>query len=147
MLQPNQPAPEFSLLDQDGKTQSLAQYLGKYILVYFYPKDDTPGCTKEACAIKESYHLFEKNGIVVFGISADSVESHQKFAQKYSLPFILLSDPKKETIKNYGALGGIFTKRISYLINKEGIVIKAYPKVDPTTHGAQILQDFQELQN
>lgn len=145
MLEENQKAPEFELPDQDGKVQKLSNFKGQYVLVYFYPKDNTPGCTKEACVIRDAYRLFEKNGIKVFGISADSVESHKKFAEKFGLPFTLLSDKDKKVIAEYGAKGGLFTKRISYLLDKEGAVMKAYPKVDPVTHGGQILKDFLEM--
>ncbi len=134
--------PDFSLPDQDGHMHSLTDYVGKYILLYFYPKDDTPGCTKEACAIRDLYQDFETNTIKVLGVSADSPESHTKFRKKYSLPFTLLSDQKKEVITEYDA---VTTKRISYLIGPDRIVIKNYPKVDPTTHGAQILKDIEKL--
>ncbi len=138
-------APDFTLLDQDGVSHSLSTHRGSYVLVYFYPKDDTPGCTKEACTIAEMYKDFESNGVKVFGISADSVESHKKFAEKYHLPFTLLSDPKKEAITAYGADGILFSKRISYLIGPDGMVAKAYDKVDPAHHGAEILSDIYAL--
>lgn len=140
-------APNFKLLDQDGKEHSLLYHRGSYVLVYFYPKDDTPGCTKEACVIRDMYKDFESNGVKVFGISTDSVESHKKFAEKYQLPFTLLSDPKKEVIKLYGADGTLYTKRISYLIGLNGMIEKVYPKVDPTTHGVEILQDVYKLKD
>lgn len=138
-------APDFKLLDQDGKEHSLSYHAGSYVLIYFYPKDDTPGCTTEACGIRDAYMDFERAGIKVFGVSKDSVESHKAFEQKFKLPFTLLSDPKKEVLGAYGALGGPFTKRISYLIGKDGTVLKVYPKVDPTTHGGQILKDVYDL--
>ena len=133
-------APDFSLLDQNGTNHNLSSYLGKIVLIYFYPKDDTPGCTKEACGIRDSYDEFEKLDVVVFGISPDSPESHAEFIQKYNLPFILLSDHRKEMIAEYGA-DGIMTKRISYLIGKDGYILKTYPKVDPTSHAEEILND------
>jgi peroxiredoxin Q/BCP len=145
MLYVKTQAPDFRLLDQNGAEHTLAYHRGNYVLVYFYPKDDTPGCTKEACAIRDIYKDFESNGVKVFGISADSVESHAKFAEKYQLPFTLLSDPKKETIKAYGADGAVFGKRISYLIGADGMIVKAYPKVDPAHHGAEILKDIYAL--
>ena len=138
-------APDFKLLDQYGKEHTLSYHRGNYVLIYFYPKDDTPGCTKEACVIRDMYTDFESNGVKVFGISADSVESHKKFAEKYELPFTLLSDPTKETIKTYGGDGLIFNKRISYLIDPTGTIAKIYPKVDPTTHGGEILRDIYAL--
>lgn len=142
MLDIKTPAPDFKLLDQNGKEHSLAYHRGTYVLIYFYPKDDTSGCTKEACIIRDMYKDFESNSVKVFGISADSVESHKKFAEKYQLPFTLLSDPKKEVIKAYGADGAVFNKRISYLVGPDGTIVKAYPKVDPAHHGAQILKDI-----
>ena len=140
-------APDFTLLDQNGIEHSLHAQRGHYTLVYFYPKDDTPGCTKEACTIAEMYKDFESNGTKVFGISADSIESHKKFAEKYNLPFTLLSDPTKETIKAYEADGMLSIKRISYLIDAEGMIAKAYEKVDPAHHGAEILADIYALKN
>jgi peroxiredoxin Q/BCP len=140
-------APDFVLKDQDGKTHVLSHYRGSYVLVYFYPKDDTPGCTKEACAIRDLYDEFQRTGVHVFGISVDTVESHKRFAEKYALPFTLLSDPAKETTAAYGASGEPFNKRISYLIDPDGIIAKAYADVDPTTHGGEILKDMYALGN
>ncbi len=145
MLTINTTAPDFKLLDQNNKEHSLSYHRNSYVLIYFYPKDDAPGCTQEACAIRDIYKDFESNGVKVFGISADSVESHKKFAEKYQLPFTLLSDPKKETIGAYGANSVPFTKRISYLISPDGVILKAYPKVDPTHHSAEILKDIYAL--
>ena len=117
-------APVFGLLDQNGKTHSLAEYKGQWVLLYFYPKDDTPGCAKEACAIRDNFPDFKKLKAVVFGISADSVKSHKKFADKYNLPFTILSDEDKKVVRKYGVWGkkkfmgreymGIF--RASFLI-------------------------------
>jgi thioredoxin-dependent peroxiredoxin len=145
MLEVKTLAPDFKLLDQDGLAHSLSYHKGGYVLVYFYPKDDTPGCTAEACAIRDAYKDFESNGVKVFGISADSVESHKKFVKKYELPFTLLSDPTKEVIAAYGAKGLPFTKRISYLIGPDGMIAKVYPKVDPAHHGVEILKDILAL--
>ena len=147
MLEIKTSAPNFKLLDQDGKEHSLSYHRGSYVLIYFYPKDDTPGCTKEACVIRDMYKDFESNGVKVFGISSDSVESHKKFAEKYQLPFTLLSDPKKEVIKKYEAYGALFTKRISYLVGQNGMIEKVYPAVDPTNHGAEILKDISALKD
>lgn len=146
MLNLNQSAPEFKLPDQSGKEHQLSDYRGRYVLVYFYPKDDTPGCTKEACVIRDLYQDFEKNEVKVLGISSDSVESHVQFAQKYHLPFTLLANPDKTIISTYDALkenGG--TSRISYLIDPSGKIVKTYPQVDPAHHGAEILQDLNTL--
>ncbi len=145
MLNIHTTAPEFSLPDQDGVVHSLAENRGQYTLVYFYPMDDTPGCTKEACVIAEAYNDFLAHDTKVFGISADSVESHKKFQEKYSLPFTLLADTEKVAIKAYEAGGLLGTKRISYLIDKDGMIVKAYPNVTPSEHGAEILKDLNEL--
>ena len=145
MLDIHTVAPEFSLPDQDGIVHTLAENRGYYTLVYFYPKDDTPGCTKEACTIAEAYQDFLAHDTRVFGISADSIESHKKFQQKYNLPFTLLADTEKVAIAAYGADGLLGTKRISYLIDKEGIIVKAYPDVTPSEHGAEILKDLHIL--
>lgn len=142
MLSIGSQAPAFTLPDQDSKSVSLSDFLGQNVLLYFYPKDDTPGCTKEACMITEVYDDFQKKGIVVLGVSADSPASHAKFREKYHLPFTLLSDPDKEVIKAYGAHGGLMTRRISYLIGPDGILLKAYPKVDPASHAMEILSDI-----
>ena len=145
MLTLNTPAPDFRLPDQENKEHTLSETRGKYTLVYFYPKDDTPGCTKEACMIRDAYADFAGANIAVFGISADSPASHAVFAEKYHLPFTLLADESKETIKAYGADGMLFTKRISYLIDPQGMVVKAYPDVDPASHASQILADVKAV--
>lgn len=145
MLKVGDQAPEFVLKDENGKEQSLKKYLGKWVVVYFYPKDDTSGCTKEACGIRDNFAEFKKQGIVVLGISKDTPASHMKFKEKYSLPFTLLSDPDKKVIKRYGAARGNFTARISYIVNKKGIVVKVYSQVTPATHAAEILKDVAAL--
>ncbi len=133
---------DFTLLDQDNTERKLSDYSSGRVLLYFYPKDDTPGCTKEACMIRDVYDDFQKKGITVLGVSADSVKSHKKFRDKYGLPFTLLSDPTKRAIKDYDALSVLgFTKRISYLINK-GMIEKTYPNVDPASHASEILKDI-----
>jgi len=146
-------APAVSLQDQDGKTHSLVQYKGKWVLLYFYPKDDTPGCTKEACGFRDNLPRFKKDKIVVLGVSADSVASHKKFAGKYGLPFTLLADPDKSVIKTYGVWGqkkfmgreymGI--RRMSFLINPAGKIAKIYPKVKPAEHPTEVLADISAL--
>jgi peroxiredoxin Q/BCP len=144
---------DFSLPDQNGKVHKLSSYKGNWVLLYFYPKDDTPGCTKEACGFRDSLNELKKHNVVVLGISADSVSSHQKFSQKYHLNFPLLSDEKKEVIKAYGAFGkkkfmgrefeGIL--RISFLINPQGEVVKKYDKVKPEIHAKEVLEDIKNL--
>lgn len=139
-------APDFTLSDQNGKEQTLSDYFGENIVVYFYPKDDTPGCTKEACSIRDNFKLFEKNNIIVFGISYDSPRSHKKFAEKYNLPFILLSDSDKSVAKSYDSYGWFLTKRNSFLIDKSGKIFKIYKSVDVTEHTENILNDFSDLE-
>lgn len=135
---------DFTLLDENRVEHALSDYSDNKVLLYFYPKDDTPGCTKEACSIAEIYNDFKLKNVVVIGISSDSSESHKKFKEKYNLPFILLSDPDKNVIKQYGASSILFTKRISYLLYK-GVVEKVYPKVDPANHAVEILKDIDEM--
>lgn len=137
-------APDFTLIDQDNVSHTLSDYSDQYVLVYFYPKDDTPGCTKEACSIRDNEEEFSSRNIKVFGISADSPESHKKFVEKYNLPFTLLSDESKEVAKLYNA-DGVFIKRISYLIAPGSKILKFYPQVDPSSHAEQILSDFDKL--
>ena len=144
-------APDFELPDQDGKLHKLSDYRGKTVLLYFYPKDDTPGCTKEACSIRDSQANFKNLTTVVLGGSVDSVESHKKFAEKYSLPFTLLSDEKKEVVNLYGVWGtkeiigleyqGLGTLRSSFLINPDGKIAKIYERVKPEIHTEEVLKD------
>jgi peroxiredoxin Q/BCP len=143
MLDLNTKAPSFITKDQNNKDVSLSDFLGHYVVLYFYPKDDTAGCTKEACSIRDSYSVFQKYAVVL-GVSADSIESHKKFEEKYQLPFLLLADTNKEIIKKYGA-DGPFTRRITYLIDPAGIIIKVYPKVDPSVHSEELLRDLEAL--
>ena len=141
-LQVGDAAPDFKLEDQDGKLHSLKDYAGQKVVVYFYPKDDTPGCTSEACSIRDDYGLFEKHEIMVFGISYDDAESHRKFREKHDLPFTLLSDSDKSVSAAYDSKGMMFAKRKTFLINEQGKLIKIYENVDVSTHGADILADF-----
>jgi peroxiredoxin Q/BCP len=142
-------AKDFSLPDQDNKTHSLKDYRGKWVVLYFYPEDDTPGCTKEACNFRDSFHELEKRNVVILGVSRDSVASHKKFARKYHLNFPLLSDEKKEVLQAYDAwsIKNIFgkkfegTRRMTYLINPKGEIKKVYEKVNPLTHVSEILRD------
>ena len=147
MLEIGMKAPDFSLLDKDGNTVRLSDFQGKKVVLYFYPKDNTPGCTRQACAFAASYAQFKAQNMVVIGISKDSVASHLKFAQKYDLPFILLSDPELQAIQAYGvwqekkqygkvSMGVV---RTTYIINEQGIVEKVMPKVKPDTNAADIL--------
>ena len=134
-------AADFSLPDENGKVRSLSDYSGKWVLLYFYPKNFTPGCTKEACSLRDNFSKLQKK-LVILGVSADPVNSHKKFSEKYSLPFTLLSDPQRKVINLYGANGIMFAKRVSFLINPKGIIEKVYDKVDPEKHAEEILQDL-----
>lgn len=140
-------APDFTLSDQNGKEHTLSNYLGENIVVYFYPKDDTPGCTKEACSIRDNFTLFEENNITVFGISYDSPKSHKKFAEKYNLPFTLLSDSDKSVARLYNSKGLFMAKRNTFLIDKDGLIFRIYKNVDVSTHTENILNDFSKLEN
>lgn len=145
MLKVSVLAPDFTLADQLGEKHRLRDYQGQWVLLYFYPKDQTSGCTKEACNFRDNLPHFEKLNLQVLGISADSVESHAKFASKYTLNFLILSDESKKVIKQYGATTGPFVKRISYLIDPNGIIYKVYPKVDPEIHAVQVKKDMQVI--
>jgi len=145
MLAINTPAPNFALKNAEGVTVSLSEKAGTWILLYFYPKDDTPGCTAEACSIRDAMPLYEDLHITVFGISKDSVESHRKFKEKYRLPFDLLSDEDGYVSQLYGAGAGETPKRISYLIAPDGTIVRAYEKVSPATHAQEVLKDMEGL--
>lgn len=141
----DQPAPDFVLLDQDSSLRKLSDYRGNWVVVYFYPKDDTPGCTKEACGIRDDYTKFAQQKIVVLGISYDSPRSHRAFIKKYNLPFTLLSDGDKSVSELYAAKGLLFADRKTFLIDPEGIIRKIYNKVDVTSHSIEILADITRL--
>ena len=147
MLEVNRKAPDFTLSDKDGRQVSLSDFLGKKVVLYFYPKDNTPGCTRQACAFAAAYEQFKEQDVVVIGISKDSTASHQKFAQKYDLPFILLSDPELQAIQAYDvwqekklygkvSMGVVHT---TYIIDEQGNIEKVMPKVKPDTNAAEIL--------
>ena len=147
MLEAGMKAPQFTLTDAKGNTVSLSDFFGKKVVLYFYPKDNTPGCTRQACAFAGAYDAFRERGVEVIGISRDSVASHAKFAEKYGLPFILLSDPERVAIEAYGvwqekkqygkvSMGVV---RTTFLIDEQGMVAKIMPKVKPDTNAAEIL--------
>ena len=147
MLEAGIKAPDFSLRDQHGNIVSLSDFLGKKLILYFYPKDNTPGCSRQACAFAGAYEEFKSMDVAVLGVSKDSVASHVKFAEKYSLPFILLADPELEAIKaydvwqekkNYGKLS-MGVVRSTYIIDEQGIIEKVMSKVKPDTNAAEIL--------
>ena len=152
MLEVGTKAPEFTLPDKDGNPVSLSDFLGKKVVLYFYPKDNTPGCTKQACAFAASYEGFKAKNVAVIGVSKDSVASHQKFAAKYDLPFLLLSDPELQAIQAYGvwqekklygkvSMGVV---RSTYLIDEQGIIARVMPKVKPDTNAADILAALEQ---
>ncbi|MFA6099032.1 MAG: peroxiredoxin [Patescibacteria group bacterium] len=137
-------APALAAADQTGKQRNLEEFHGSWLLLYFYPKDFTSGCTTEACTLRDNFSELKKKAKVM-GVSADSVGSHQKFSEKYHLPFDLLADPQYEIIKSYGANGLIFPKRVSFLIDPEGVIKKVYKSVKPAEHAEQVLKDLNEL--
>jgi len=153
MLPNGSKAPDFSLPDQKGNIHRLSDYRGKWIVLYFYPKDNTPGCTTEACKFRDQYNTFEDLNTVILGISKDSTQSHDKFIQKFNLPFTLLSDTDGKVIESYGAwqLKSMYGKsfmgivRSTYLINPEGTIAKVYPKVKVKDHASEILHDLHAL--
>lgn len=152
MLEVGTKAPEFTLPDKDGNPVSLSDFLGRKVVLYFYPKDNTPGCTKQACAFAASYEGFKSKNVAVIGVSRDSVASHQKFAAKYDLPFLLLSDPELQAIQAYGvwqekklygkvSMGVV---RSTYLIDEQGVIARVMPKVKPDTNAAEILAALEQ---
>ncbi|HIQ60969.1 MAG TPA: thioredoxin-dependent thiol peroxidase [Candidatus Enterenecus faecium] len=147
MLEVGTKAPDFTLKNQEGQEVSLSQFAGKRVVLYFYPRDNTPGCTRQACGFAQNYEGFTQRDVVVIGVSKDSVASHLKFAQKYELPFVLLSDPDLEAIQAYGvwqekklygkvSMGVV---RTTYIIDPQGVIEKVMPKVKPDTNAAEIL--------
>jgi len=145
-----QPAPAFKLKDQDGKVHDLADYKGKWVALYFYPKDDTPGCTTQACGFRDNIFAFNKEGAVIVGISVDDVASHKEFAGKHGLPFALLADSDKAVAKRYGVLKtymGVMemARRDTFLIDPDGRIAKHYESVDPDGHSKVVLEDIKAL--
>jgi peroxiredoxin Q/BCP len=142
-------APGFQLMDQNGETHNLARYRGQWLVLYFYPKDDTPGCTKEACEFRDDHDRLADMGVVLLGVSTDDIESHQAFAEKYHLPFPLLSDAQGEVAKHYGSLWQLgpirFAKRHSFIIDPEGRIAHIYRDVSPKTHSDEVIAQLQAL--
>ena len=148
-LKPGDGAPHFSLPDNQGRQVSLSEFKGKWVVLYFYPKDDTPGCTTEACHFRDDFKLLENLGAQVIGMSIDDSFSHKKFAEKYNLPFPLLSDASGEVASLYGALNNFLViklaKRYTYLINPQGKIAKIYLSVDTSKHSQEIIEDLKKL--
>jgi len=144
-----QPAPGFALPDQTGKSHALTDYAGQWIVLYFYPKDDTPGCTREACSFRDDLSQLEKLGARVIGVSVDDTDSHAKFAQKYHLPFPLLADKDGKVADNYGALTNLglikIAKRYTFLIDPVGKIAKVYLSIDTSRHSQEIIDDLKHL--
>jgi peroxiredoxin Q/BCP len=146
-LQVGQQAPDFELPDSEGRIHRLSDYRGKKVAVYFYPKDETPGCTKEACSFRDAHSVFAQHGIAVIGISPDPVSSHKKFAEKYGLPFPLLSDPEHKVLDAYGVWQEKVTygkrhfgvARTTYIIDEQGKVLRVFPNVKPEGHAEEVL--------
>lgn len=146
-LNTGEKAPQFSGKDQNGNTVSLANFRGKKLVLYFYPKDDTPGCTKQACNLRDNYSLLQKNGFAVVGISADDAASHQQFREKYQLPFPLLSDPKLKIIEQFGVWGekNLYGKkfmglhRTTFVINENGTIVQIFRKPKTAAHAEEII--------
>ncbi len=148
MLDAGNKAPKFTLSDKDGNTVSLSDFLGRKVVLYFYPRDNTPGCTRQACAFAQNFERFKSKNVAVIGVSRDSISSHQRFAEKNSLPFVLLSDPERKAIeaygvwqekKNYGKVS-MGVVRVTYIIDELGIIEKVMPKVKPDTNAEEILR-------
>ena len=150
MLEAGMIAPDFALLDSEGREHKLSDYLGRKIVLYFYPKDNTPGCTRQACAFASAYDEFRRRDIVVIGISRDSVASHKRFSEKYNLPFILLSDPDLVAIQSYGVWQEkkLYGKtsfgvvRTTFIIDEDGKISAVMPKVKPDTNAGEILDNL-----
>lgn len=144
-------APEFTLTDQDGKKRALSDFRGKKVILYFYPKDHTPGCTKEACAFRDHFAEFRQLDVEILGVSVDGAKSHKSFVQKYRLPFMLLADPDKRLVEAYGVWGEkslygkkyMGTNRVTYLIDEAGKIAAVFPKVKPDKHAEEILTVLQ----
>jgi len=152
MLKEGDKAPDFTSKDQDGKTVKLADFKGKRVVLYFYPKDDTPGCTKEACSFRDADDVYQKKGIKVFGVSTDDEKSHQKFISKFQLPFDLLADTDKDIVEKYGVWGEksmygkkyMGTIRKTFLIDEKGNIAKIFDKVNVAEHADEVLEAFNE---
>ena len=152
MLEAGEKAPDFTAKDQDGNKVKLSDFKGKKVVLYFYPKDDTPGCTKQACSLRDGFPKLKKNNIEVLGVSIDDKESHRKFIEKYDLPFTLLADTDKKVVNKYGVYGEknmygkkyMGTKRTTFLIGEDGKIIKIFKRVKVAEHADEVLEAFEE---
>lgn len=145
LLNVGESAPDFASVDQDGNDVKLSDFRGKPVVLYFYPRDDTPGCTAEACNFRDNYEEYEKAGVKVLGVSVDTQKSHKKFVDKYGLNFTLVADNSKEIAQKYGVLGTNSAKRVTYLIDREGKIMHVYPKVSPKEHAVEVMGKLKEL--
>lgn len=153
MLREGDPAPDFTARDQDGKKVSLSDFRGEKVVLYFYPKDDTPGCTKQACSLRDRFSELSDRGIRVLGVSTDDESSHRKFIEKYELPFTLLADTGKELVNQYGVYGEknlygrkyMGTKRTTFLIDEQGRIVKIFKRVKVAEHAEEVLRAFENL--
>lgn len=146
LLRPGTMAPDFESVDQDGKHVKLSSFRGSPVVLYFYPKDDTPGCTAEACNFRDNFSQFKEKGITVLGVSVDSQKSHKKFQEKYNLNFTLVADDSKKIVTQYGVKGMTgHANRVTYLIDRDGKIAHVYEKVSPKTHGSEVLDKMKEL--
>lgn len=145
LLKVGEAAPDFNSVDQDGQQIKLGDFKGKPVVLYFYPRDDTPGCTAEACNFRDNNELYQKKGVKVLGVSVDSQKSHKKFVDKYNLNFTLVADDGKKIAESYGVLGGNTASRVTYLIDREGKIAHVYPKVSPKEHAVEVMSKLNEL--
>lgn len=152
-LKPNSKSPEFSLPDENGNFHKLSDYKGKFVVLYFYPRDNTPGCTTEACNFRDDYSVYKKAGIEIIGVSPDSSDSHTKFKEKYELPFALLADKTHEVSDAYGVwvkkknMGREYfgVQRTTFVINKEGLIVRIFEGVKPAEHSKEVLAEIEKL--
>lgn len=135
-------APDFTVKDTQGNTVSLSDYAGKTVVLYFYPKDDTPGCTKEACSFRDNYSVYQGKDVAVFGVSGDDESSHQDFTKKFNLPFPLLADTNKSMMQSYDVDGGGYAKRVTYIIDGNGMISHVYTSVNTETHAQDIIAEL-----
>ncbi len=148
-LKEGEKAPNFALKGNDGKTHELSSFRGKYVVLYFYPKDETSGCTTEACTFRDNISSLTKDGAKVIGVSVQDVQSHKDFVKKYGLDFLLLADPAKKVVKEYGVYNDKWqmANRVTFIIDPKGKIVKIYPKVDPKESATEVLAELKTLEN